>query len=77
MEWQCHAQFTLEALDKVFFFCCVRWWLYGMAGLVTLCLDRTFEMQNKGVCSWLCRLVAVSFMTESEALHFFCFGAVW
>ena len=41
-----------------------------MAGLVTLCLDRTFEMQNKGVCSWLCWLVAVSFMTESEALHF-------
>lgn len=48
----------------------------SMARLVTLCLDRKFEMQNKGVCSWSCWLVAVSFMTESEAFHFLCFGAV-
>jgi hypothetical protein len=43
----------------------------SMARLVTLCLDRKFEMQNKGVCRWSCWLVAVSFMTESEAFHFF------
>lgn len=48
----------------------------SMARLVTLCLDRKFEMQNKGVRGWSCWLVAVSFMTESEAFHFFWFGAV-
>lgn len=39
MEWQCHAQFTLEALDKVFFFSAV--------------LDGGFmEWQGWSLCAW-------------------------